>query len=122
MPDIWRVYRVKYCAHTNPPKNKIVVIVCRDVEFMGFLVNSTINRFITARPDMFVCQIMLSKSDYGFLFHDSYLDCAQIYPFGDEELVIGLKFISEKTKTEIKQVVSKAKTIEERYKKLIAAN
>lgn len=119
MPEIWRVYRVKDCRHTTPHKDKFVVIVCRDAEFMGFLINSTINRFIAKRPHLAECQIMLSKSDYGFLFHDSHLNCARICSFRDNELMVGLELINEKTKAEIKKAVSNAKTIEKRYQELI---
>lgn len=119
MPDIWRAYRVKNCRHTNPTKDKLVVIVCRDAEYMGFLINSTISKFIVKKPYMAECQIVLSKSDYGFLFHDSYLDCAQIYAFEDAELMVGLELVNDKTKAEIKTIVSKAKTIAKCHQNLI---
>ena len=119
MPDIWRVYLVRNCCHTHPSKDKFVVIMCRDIEFMGFLINSKISKFVLKKPDLLACQVILSTSDYGFLSHDSYLDCSQIYPFGDTELVIGRERINEKTKSEIKNVVSTAKTIEKHYKNLI---
>jgi hypothetical protein len=119
MPDVWRVYRVKNCRHTHPPKNKFVVIVCRDTEYMGFLVNHTINQFVANRPYLLECQVILSKSDYGFLFQDSYLDCGQIYAFKDAELTVGLELVNDKTKAEIKTVASKAKTIAKRYQNLI---
>jgi len=119
MPDLWRVYRIKECHYINPPKLKFIVIVCKDVEYMGFLINSTINQFITKRPSLLECQIILSQSDYGFLSHDSYLNCAQLYAFKDAELVVGLDLVNDKTKSDIKTVVSKAKTIETRYQNLI---
>ena len=119
MPDVWRIYRIKNCRYTNPHKNKFVVIVCKDTEYMGFLVNSAISPYISNRPAMLECQIILSKSDYGCLFHDSYLNCAQTRAFGDAELVIGLELVNEKTKSEIKTVVAKAKTIENHYRSLI---
>ena len=86
---------------------------------MGFLVNSAIKQYILKRPYLLECQVMLSESDYGFLSHDSYLDCGRIYPFEDGELVVGFELINDKTKAEIKTVVSKAKTIEKRYQELI---
>ena len=122
MPDMWRVYRIKNCRYTSPHKDKFAVIVCKDAEYMGFLVNSTIARYISNRTYMLECQVILSKSDYGFLFHDSYLDCAQIYPFEDAGLVIGLEVVNDKTKAEIKAVVSIARTIEKRYQNLILNN
>lgn len=119
MPDIWRVYRVKNCRHTNPHKDKFVVVVCRDVEYMGFLINSAISQYSLKRPYLLECQVMLGKSDYGFLFHDSYLDCARIYDFKDAELLIGLELIGDETKSEIKTAVSKSSTVEKKYKDLI---
>jgi len=89
---------------------------------MGFLINSKISKFVLKKPDLLACQVILSTSDYGFLSHDSYLDCGQLYPFGDAELVIGRERINEKTKSEIKNVVSKAKTIEKHYKNLILSS
>lgn len=119
MPVVWRIYRIKNCRYTHPRKKKFIVIVCEDEKYMGFLVNSTISQFVCNRPYLLECQVPLSKSDYGFLFHDSYLDCSQIYAFEDDELVIGLELINDKTRSEIKAVVSKAKTIEKRYQSLI---
>ena len=122
MSNIWRIYRIKNCRYTSPRKLKFIVIVCKDVEHMGFLINTKISPYISNRPHMLECQIALSKSDYGFLFHDSYLDCATIYAFNDDELVVGLEMVNNKTKTEIKEVVSKAKMITKRHKKMILDN
>jgi hypothetical protein len=122
MPDVWRIYRIKKCRHTHPPKDKFIVIVCIDFECMGFLINSEINRFTANKPDLLQCQVLVKKEEYHFLFRDSYLDCARLYPFSNDELIIGLEMVSAKTKEEIKNAVSKAKTIAKRYVKLILAN
>lgn len=119
MPDIWRVYRIKRCRYTHPPKDKFTVIVCKETECMGFLVNSTINPFISKRPYLLQCQVILRSSEYGFLFHDSYLDCGRIYSFKDAELAIGLELVNNKTKTAIKAAVINSKTIEKKYRDLI---
>jgi hypothetical protein len=122
MPDVWRVYRIKKCRHTHPPKDKFAIIVCTDLECMGFLVNSEINQFTAKKPQLLQCQIPLQKADYHFLFYNSYLDCARLYPFRDDELNIGLEMVNNKTKAEIKTAVSKAKTIEKRYIGLILSS
>lgn len=122
MPNIWRVYRIKKCRYTHPPKDKFVVIVCKDTECMGFLVNSTIHPFILKRPYLLQCQVMLSNSDYSFLFHDSYLDCGRIYAFEDDQLVVGLELVNTKTKADIKLAVTNSKTIEKKYRDLILGN
>lgn len=89
---------------------------------MGFLVNSGINPYTARKPHLLSCQVVLRKVEYGFLFRDSYLDCARLYPFGDAELVVGLELINDTTKAEIQAAVSKAKTIEKRYQDLILGN
>lgn len=116
---IWCIYRVDNCRHTHPPKFKYVFIVCRDEYCRGFLVNHAINKFISARPHLLECQILLKQSDYGFLVRDSYLDCHHLCDFTDDELMIGIGPIRDATKAEIKAVVSKAKTIEKRHRNLI---
>jgi hypothetical protein len=119
MPDVWRVFRIDDCRYTNPPKFKYVFIVCKDDDYMGFLVNTGINPYIKKRSWLLECQVKLSQLEYGFLVHDSYLDCSQIYAFEDSELIVGLELISNETKVEIQKVVSKAKTIEKRFQRLI---
>ena len=119
MLDIWRVYRLKKCRYTSPPKPKFIVLVCKDEKYMGFLINSEISPFISSKPHMLACQILITKNEYHFLFYDSHLDCAQLYPFNDSELIIGLDVISDGTKAEIKKVVSKAKTITVHQRMLI---
>jgi hypothetical protein len=122
MADIWRIYHVKNCRHTKPHKNKYVIIVCRDADYMGFLVNKEINQYTLKRPYLLECQVMLDKTDYGFLSQNSYLDCARIYPFKDEELMLGFELISDKTKADTKKAVAASKTIEKKYKSLILSN
>lgn len=119
MADIWRVYRIKKCRHTSPQKPKFVVIVCQDEDYMGFLINSDISQFILNKPNMLACQIKLTETEYHFLFQESYLDCAQLYPFKNSELIIGLEIINDKTKNEIRKVISKAKTITKHQRDLI---
>jgi len=89
---------------------------------MGFLVNSGIHQYVLNRPYLLKCQVMLRESDYGFLSYDSYLDCGQIYPFKDSELVVVLELVNDKTKAEIKTAVSVSKTVVKKYKDLILSN
>ncbi len=113
MPDVWRIYRIKNCRHTIPIKDKFAVIVCKETDYLAFLVNREIRQFLINRPAMLACQVKLKKADYGFLFQDSYLDCAQLYDFTDSELMTGLGLVTAKTKAEIKVAVKKATTIEQ---------
>jgi hypothetical protein len=120
MPDIWCFYHVKNCPHTRPiPKDKFVAIVCRDSYCLGFLVNTNIHPFIRKQPDLLVCQVKIRASNYRFLDYDSYIDCNDLYPFGDTLLLDSRGLISRQTKIEIIKAVSISKTIEGRYQKLI---
>jgi hypothetical protein len=87
---------------------------------MGFLVNSNISKFIQQRPHMLVCQVLIKESDYWFLSRDSYLDCSQLFPFDEVELVDGRGPVTDQTKNEIKNAVANAVTIENHYKQLIS--
>jgi hypothetical protein len=122
MPDVWHFFHVKNCPQTKPPKDKFVLIVCRDSGCRGFFVNSNINQFIQKRPSLLACQVVLKASDYGFLPRDSYLDCGQLFPFDDILLVDGRGSATTQTISEIKQVVANAKTIEKRHKQLICGS
>ena len=47
------------------------ILVC------SVMINSQINQYIVKRPKMLACQVELKGSDYEFLSHDSYANCAQ---------------------------------------------
>ena len=47
------------------------ILVC------SVMINSEINPYIQCRPRMLSCQVLLKASDYSFLNHDSYANCAQ---------------------------------------------
>ena len=47
------------------------ILVC------SVMINSQINQYIMKRPRMLACQVELKGTDYVFLSHDSYANCAQ---------------------------------------------
>lgn len=119
MPAIWHIYHVENCRHSTPPKDKLVVIVCVSVKHMGFFINKDINPFIQKRPELLTCQVVIKASEHKCLKYDSYVHCARIYPFEDAELSDIRDPISTQAKTEIKQAVNRADTVEKCYKKII---
>ena len=120
MPDIWHVYHVQNCSHVRPtPKNKYVAIVCRDLTPRGFLINSSIHKYIQNRPDLLVCQAVIEEASHKCLSRDSYVDCINLYEFEDAELIEDYGPISKQAMARIKEAVNNSKTIEVRYKKLI---
>jgi hypothetical protein len=123
MQDTWCIYHVKNCSHVRPfPKNKFTAIVCKDKKCMGFLINSIVRPFILKRPDLLRCQVKIKASDYKFLDHDSYIDCVELYPFEDTDLIDKKDTINMITKAEIKRAVKGSDTIVTRYQKLILSN
>ena len=123
MPDTWCIYHVKHCSHTRPaPKNKFVVIVCRDLKCMGFLINSEIHPFILKKPELLKSQVKIRASNYNFLDHDSYIDCVELYEFDDAELLDWRAPVNIVTKAEIKKVVGDSDAIVPYHQKLILGN
>jgi len=120
MPYTWYIYHVEKCSHAKPkPKDKFTAIVCKDLNCMGFLINTEIRPFIRNKPDLLKCQVKIKATHYRCLNHDSYIDCLDLYPFCDSELINERDPINIVTKAEIKKAVSYAKTIEGRFKKVI---
>ena len=73
---IGRVIRL-FCKFTNPPKEKLLVVANIQPYPILFVINSEINAFIKARPQLLECQVQIEAADHSFLNHHSYIDCAQ---------------------------------------------
>ena len=86
---------------------------------MGFLINSTVHAWIRSNPDRLACQAEISASDHSCLNHDSYVDCLDLYEFSDWELRQARDEVSEQARQNIRAAVTKSKTIETKFKKLI---
>ena len=114
----WYIYRVKKCRHTTPPKDKYVAIVCFNPNPYGFLINSKITPFIQKNPDLLSSQVSITAERYGFLKHDSYINCSQIFSFKSGELH-DVQDIQSNTRKQIKRIVANSKLIEPIYKRLI---
>ena len=119
MVPLWHIYHVKNCRHAKPgPKDKFVVIVCRDVQAMGFFINTEINSYIKNRPELLASQVPIKASDHRCLDWNSYVDCRELFAFKDAELSIRNPVINQ-TRHAIRNVVDISETLEERYRKLI---
>ena len=117
---LWHIYFINICRHTYPdPKDKFVAIVFRHLRPMGFLINSNIHPYLKKRRNLLAAQIPISAIDYGFLDHDSYINCAELFQFEMSELKRYLQIIDNRTKKEIKKAVANSDTIERIYIKLI---
>lgn len=66
-----------FCAFTNPPKHKFVVVAAVDPELILFVINSKIDEWLKARPDLRDRQVTIQQRDHSFLERDSYLNCTE---------------------------------------------
>ena len=60
-PQLWHIYFVKRCTHTEPIKDKFVVIVYIGKNPMGFLINSKVTDWLIRRPQLL--EAALEKHD-----------------------------------------------------------
>lgn len=67
---------------------------------------------------MLSSQVAISAKRYGFLKHDSYIDCARTLSFRSGELH-SVQGVQNNTRREIKKVVANAGLIEPIYRGLI---
>jgi hypothetical protein len=123
LSPIWHIYFIPNCPHCRPsPKDKLVVIVCRDSLPYGFLINSHIHPWIAKDKDRIVCQAELKACDHACLNRDSYVDCLELYPFREEDLTNQRDKVSSEAQARIRSAVNQSKTIETKYRNLILAN
>ena len=67
---------------------------------------------------MLSSQVAIAATRYGFLEHDSYINCGQIFSFKSSELH-GIQDVQNNTRKQIKTVVADSKLIEPIYRRLI---
>ena len=117
-----------FCPFTTPPKNKYLVLACATPRPLLFMINTSIHRFIASRPALRRCQVALSATEYGFMEHDSFIDCAEVIDYFDRAAITGQILahvarlrgeLAPSTKGRIIQAVRDARTISARHKKLI---
>jgi hypothetical protein len=114
----WHIYHVNECRHTTPRKPKYVAIVCLNPNPYGFLINSEISRFIKHSPALLSSQVAITAERYGFLKHDSYINCGQLYSFRSGELH-SVQDVQNNTRKAIQRIVANSTLIEPVYRRLI---
>jgi hypothetical protein len=116
------------CEFINPQKDKYLVLACPGTRPLLFIINSKIPPFIEKHPDLHKCQVKLCASDYSFLDHDSFVDCAKVIDYFDESEIrqqvlddVGrIKGeLNTATRKAIIKAVHNAKSITPRHKRLI---
>jgi hypothetical protein len=118
MISTWRIYHINQCRHTTPPKPKYVAIVCLNPNPYGFLINSEISPFIKHSPALLSSQVAIAAERYGFLQHDSYINCGQLYSFKSGELH-SVPDVQNNTRKAIERIVAKSTLIAPIHRRLI---
>jgi len=117
-----------FCRFTTPPKDKYLSLLHLEKRPLLFIINSKIPQFIAERPSMLKSQVKLCSTDYDFLEHDSYINCAEVRDDFDEleirnQILVDVGRIRGElnpiTKREIIEVVKDSKTISKYHMKLI---
>lgn len=118
---------VKFPEQTKP--KFLVLVAADDPDFLSFIINSEINPFIEKRLHLLQCQVMLDVNSHGFLQHDSYAACHEVWPIRKEEVIQALLAdmsgfkgeISKEVRNFIMAAVASAKTIDRDKKSRIAS-
>jgi hypothetical protein len=119
MPDTWCIYHIPNCRQSSPPKDKLVVIVCKDSKPRGFFINSSISQFVRNSPALLEGQVTISALNQKCLAYDSYIDCSDLVEFDSIQLVNKRENLHEQTVAAIKGAMRTVATVETRYRKLI---
>ena len=115
---LWDVYRVPNCRHSDPPKDKFVVIACFDPGAHGFFINSEVNAYYRLVKQEH-CFGSIPASRHPFLRYDSFIDCTTLFPYLDAELVDLVGRLSAEAQSNVRKSVQACKILKRRYKDLI---
>jgi len=121
MATKWEVFFIPLCRHTKPvPKPKLVIIVYTNPSPYGFLINSSINRFVSNRPYLLPCEALIPLAQHSsFLKQDSYLDCRDAFPFDLAELNQPRGFLSPDAQKSVLEAVDNCPVLEGIHKQRI---
>lgn len=113
------------CRTTTPQKPKFALVGAVEADrAYVFLVNSELNGFITARPELLIQQISLPQDDYPeFLVRDSWLDGCEPHIVLEQDLS-SMEIKSRGTAAllhQFVQMVEASKTVNRRARAAVAA-
>jgi hypothetical protein len=116
----WQVYYL-FCHHTKPvPKYKyITVAYAEDSQYIGFLINSQVNKFVRNRSYLMPCEVLIPISEHNFLSYDSYVDCRDAFYFDDSELSDFRGYLSKNTQQAVLNAIRVCPVLSRRIKKLV---
>ena len=117
-----------FSRFSNPAKDKYLVLVCLGPHALLLVINSRISQYVDQRQHLLSCQVSLRATDYGFLDHDSYIDCSKVITdFHEQTIRDQLLADTSRIKGElgpitkglVLQAIRSARTISPLHKELI---
>lgn len=115
----WDVFWVQQCRHAKPVKDKLVVVVAVESEFLGLFINSSIPPFLRDNPRRLKCFAAVAAGEHRFLSHNSFIACDRLFEFTPQELVRKRGRLSRAARDRVKTAAQKCPVLEKKQKILI---
>lgn len=68
-------------------RSKYLVVAKVDDDCTTFIINTRINDFLLARPELSICQVAIDSASHSFLDHDSFIACHESWSFRTDEVL-----------------------------------
>lgn len=115
--DSWKVYYVRNCRHTTPPKNKYVITFKHSNDiYLGIFINSQMTDFAKRSNHIKPCIAQIKQETDTFLAHDSFVNCADVYTYSIEDLIQFEGYVSQEAQVEIKKAITRCPVMKFKWK------
>jgi hypothetical protein len=118
----WEVYYLWLEAMRPEAKYKFVVIAhVEDGWVLGLVVNSRVNAFYADKPILAPCHAPIDQASHGFLDHDSFVDCTEVFVVPSAHLSADAKRgeLSEALQAAVLRAVADCPKLKIKHRKLI---
>ena len=120
MASKWEIFHIVNCTHAKPfPKNKFLLIAYVDPQPHGFFINSRVNAYVQQRPHLMRCEASIQAADHPFLHHDSVVDCRDIFPLHQNDLIDSRGHLSSAGIASVESAVVACPVLERLHKRHI---
>lgn len=113
----WKVYYIRNCRHTTPPKNKYVITFKHSNEiYLGLFINSRMTDFAKRNNHIRPCIAEIKQETNTFLYYDSFVNCADVYLYSMEDLIQFEGLVSQEDQVEIKKAITRCPVMKFKWK------
>jgi hypothetical protein len=119
-----------YCDFTDPPKDKLLIILAVSTDTAVFVISSRLTRFAERKAHLRACHVLMPAATHAFLDHDSYVNSAEVVSIKtkvveeqllhDTRRIVGT--VHADTVRRIREVVQISPTIVDRMRRIILEN